>query len=78
MENLAKYDQAFIDTFAVKKEQLSELKYQDVKEWDSIGHMNLMVVLEDGFNIEMDIDDITDFSSYSHGKVVVKKYGVEL
>ena len=78
MGNQLKYSKAFVDTFGIKEEQLETLKYQDIKEWDSVGHMNLMVVIEDEFGIEMDIDDITDFSSFTKGKSILKKYGVEV
>ncbi|MEZ8688552.1 acyl carrier protein [Vibrio splendidus] len=77
MSNFEKYSQAFIDTFGITKEQLSGLKYQDVTEWDSVGHMNLMTVLEDEFDVEMDIDDITDFSSFEEGQRILTKYNVE-
>ena len=38
--------------------------------------MNLMGVIEEQFEIEMDIDDITEFSSYVKGKEILNKYGV--
>jgi acyl carrier protein len=72
------YDNAFIETFAVSKDSLSTLKYQDVPDWDSVGHMSLMATLEEYFSIEMDIDDIIEFSSYETGKVILSKYGIEL
>ena len=72
------YAKAFIDTFGIEASTLSSLKYQDIDEWDSIGHMNLMTVIEENFDIEMDIDDITDFSSFEHGKTILRKYGVEI
>ena len=77
MSNADKYAQLFAETFGLNADQLPGLKYQDVQEWDSVGHMNLMSVLEDEFDIEMDIDDITDFSSYEVGQEILKKYGVE-
>ena len=40
--------------------------------------MSLIAGLEDHFEIEMDIDDIIDFSSYEKGKDILKKYNVEL
>ncbi len=78
MSNFDKYSQAFVDTFGIEKQQLEGLKYQDISEWDSVGHMNLMTVLEEEFDIEMDIDDITDFSSFEEGFRILKKYNVEL
>ena len=77
-ENLKKYDEVFCSTFMVGQEELTNLKYQDVEAWDSVGHMNMIAELEDAFDIEMDIDDIIDFTDYQTGKEMVGKYGVEL
>ena len=74
---IEQYDQAFIGAFNVQIEMLHDLKYQDVPDWDSVGHMSLMSILEDEFKIEMDIDDIIDFSSYQTGKIILRKYGVD-
>jgi acyl carrier protein len=78
MTNLEKYNEAFISSFNVEEEALATLEYQGVKEWDSIGHMSLVSELEDAFDIEMETDDIVDFSSYEKGKEIMMKYGVEL
>ena len=78
MKNLSLYEKAFIDTFGIKSNQLKKLKYQDVQSWDSVGHMNLIMVLEESFKIEMDIDDITNLSSFNKGKQILKKYKVKI
>jgi acyl carrier protein len=78
MTNLEKYNEAFISSFNVEEEALATLEYQGVKEWDSIGHMSLVSELEDAFDIEMETDDIVDFSSYEKGKEIMKKYSVEI
>jgi len=78
MTNLEKYVQAFVETFSVTKEQTIGLKYQDINEWDSIGHMSLIAAVEDVFDIMMDTDDIIDFSSYEKGKEILAKYDVEI
>ena len=79
MDNTTKYDNAFIETFEIPKEKLPGLKYQDIAAWDSIGHMKLIAVLEDAFDIMMDTDDIIDFSSYEKGKEILSKpdYAIE-
>lgn len=74
---MSKYQQIFVKLFNVNENQLVSLKYQDVAEWDSIGHMELMTALEEAYGIEIDIDDIIDFSSYSKGKEILKKYSIE-
>lgn len=78
MTNIEKYNKAFIESFNVGEDELKGLKYQDIFAWDSIGHMQLMAQLEDEFEVELDIDDITDFSSYEEGKNILIKYEVNL
>ena len=79
MTNLEKYNNAFIETFEISEDKLSNLKYQDITAWDSVGHMTLVAAIEDAFDIMMDTDDIIDFNSYEKGKEILKKadYGVE-
>lgn len=77
--NREKYDKIFIDLLGLSDSQdLAGLSYQSISTWDSVGHMALMAELEDQFAIEIDIDDIIDFSSYEAGLNILKKYGVEI
>lgn len=78
VDNQKKYNTVFVEAFGVSEEQLPELKYLDVDAWDSVGHMGLIAELEEVFEIEMDTDDIIDFSSYQVGKEILKKYSVEV
>ena len=79
MDNIEKYNQAFIKIFSISENELGEkLEYNSITAWDSVGHMGLMAELEESFEIVMDIDDIIDFSSYKKGFEIVSKYGVEL
>lgn len=78
MTNLEKYNQAFCETFDLKEDQLAGLEYQGIEAWDSVGHMGLISVLEDSFDIMMETDDIIDFSSYEKGKEILSaNYKVE-
>ena len=79
MSNLKKYQKVFIDAFLIdeKKIKLNTLKYQDIQEWDSIGHMTLISNLEDQFKISVDTDDIVDFSSFKKGIKILEKYKVK-
>ena len=77
MENKNKYIAIFIKSLSIDKKKFNEkIKYNDVPEWDSIGHMTLMSDLEDGFNISIDTDDIIDFSSFKKGIQILKKYKI--
>ena len=77
MKNKNKYIEIFIKSLSIDKKKFTEkLKYNDIPEWDSIGHMTLMSTLEDGFNISIDTDDIIDFSSFKKGIQILKKYKI--
>lgn len=78
MTNLEKYNQAFMEIFGVSESDLETLEYQGIPEWDSVGHMQLIAMLEDTFDIMFDTDDIVDFSSYKKGMEFIKKYDVQL
>ena len=77
MKNIDTYKKVFIDALDFDKNLFSEnLKYQEIDEWDSIGHMTLMSALEEAFNITLETDDIIDFSSFKKGIQILKKYKV--
>lgn len=78
MNNLEKYNKAFIETFNIEDSVLTGLKYQGIEAWDSVGHMQLIAELEDAFDIMFDTDDIIDFSTYEKGIEILKKYNVEI
>ena len=70
MENSQKYKSIFLKSLGISEDVFTEeIKYNDIPEWDSIGHMTLMSGLEEEFNITMETDDIVDFSSFEKGKV---------
>ena len=72
-----KYNQAFKVAFDIDEEIVgTDLKYESIQEWDSIGHMALIAELEDAFGISMEMDDIIDFSSYEKGKELLKNYDI--
>jgi acyl carrier protein len=77
MNNIEKYKKTFIESLSIDASIFNEnIKYNEVPEWDSIGHMTLMSGLEDAFKITIETDDIIDFSSYKKGKEILKKYKV--
>ena len=78
MSNKKKYRDIFIQSLSIDEKKFNEkIKYNEIPEWDSIGHMTLMSSLEEKFNISMDTDDIVDFSSFEKGIEILKKYGVK-
>ena len=77
MSNKQKYQDIFIKSLSLNSEKFNEnIKYNEIPEWDSIGHMTLISGLEEGFSISMETDDIVDFSSYKKGKQILSKYKI--
>ena len=78
MTNGEKYDDVFISTFGVTKEQLADLKYGEISFWDSVGHMSLIAAIESAFGVMLEGEDIIGLDSYSKGKEILSetKYGV--
>ena len=78
MSNKQKYQNIFIKSLSIETGKFNEnIKYNEIPEWDSIGHMTLMSGLEEGFGITMDTDDIVDFSSFKKGLEILVKYKVK-
>ena len=78
MDNIKKYNKAFVDSFEVNGKDVEKLEYQSIDNWDSIGHMTLMSNLESEFSITLDTDDIIDFSSHKKGKEILKRYKINI
>ena len=78
MNNKEKYQDIFTKSLSIDSKKFNEnLKYNEIEEWDSIGHMSLMSALEEDFGITMETDDIVDFSSYKKGMEILKKYKID-
>ena len=78
MSNIDKYRKVFEESFEIKPEETDDLKYQDIPQWDSVGHMSMIAALEDEFDIMMEMEDIIDFSSFKKGIETLKKYDIDI
>ena len=77
MSDKKKYQDVFIESLSLDEKKFSEnLKYNEIPEWDSIGHMTLVAALEEEYKISMETDDIVDLSSFKKGIEILKKYKV--
>lgn len=78
MTNLEKYSSTYKKVFELDDSiDVTTLTFQGIPLWDSIGHMNLIASLEETFNVQFEIDDIIDLSSYEKGKEILTKLGVD-
>ena len=79
MENLEKYNNAFVEVFGAKVEDLNDSYGKEtVAEWDSVHQLSLIAQMEEAFDIMFDPEDIMDLTSYAKGKEILSKYDVEL
>jgi len=78
MTNLEKYQNAFVESLELSIENLSSASVETITNWDSIGHMSLIAVIEESFGIEFQPDDIIAFSSYEKGIELLRKYSIEI
>tara|TARA_B100001063_G_C16693988_1_gene518664 strand:- start:436 stop:684 length:249 start_codon:yes stop_codon:yes gene_type:complete len=75
--NKKKLIKLFSESLNISENVVNEnLKYNEIEEWDSIGHMTLMSAIEDQFKISLETDDIIDFSSFKKGIEILEKYKV--
>ena len=69
----------FLESLDIKEDKFNEgLKYNEIPEWDSIGHMSLISAIEEKFSITMETDDIIDFNSFQKGQEILEsKYQIK-
>ena len=79
MTNLEKYDEVFVEVFAVDKNALNEnFNKENVESWDSIHQLNITANLEEVFDIMFEPEDIMAMTSYHAGKTILGQYNIEL
>lgn len=79
MSNKIKYVNSFVEGLSIEEKIVNDkLEYNSIPEWDSIGHMSLISALEEAFSIQIDTDDVIDFSSYLKGIEILDKYDVKI
>lgn len=79
MSQSEKYDKVFMDVLSLTSEELKgDVTAGKTHDWDSLGHIHLITKIEDVFDIMFDTEDILNFKSYTEGKEILKKYGINL
>lgn len=79
MDNIEKFNNAFVEVFGAKTEDLNDnYGKETVAEWDSVHQLSLIAQMEDAFDIMFDPEDIMEMTSYAKGKELLAKYDVIL
>lgn len=80
MSNIKKINKILCDVFNIKDEASikDELGPDEIKEWDSLAHVELVTSLEEEFDISLDVIEISRMYTIGDIKNILKKYGVEI
>ncbi len=66
------------DIFQVPLEEITpDLAFGDLPQWDSLGHMELMMRLEEGFNAEITTESIAELTSLPVILTYLQEHGYE-
>lgn len=65
-----------VEALQVPPEQVTpDLQFGDLPQWDSMGHMEIMILLESSFGVEINADTIADLTSSSAIREYLKENG---
>jgi citrate synthase len=57
-------DQLIADTLGIPRRKVTpELAFGEVAEWDSLGHVSIMLALEERFGTEIDAERMVELTS---------------
>jgi len=71
----AKIREIVIGTLRIPEADYHEdLAAGDHPQWDSVGHVNLLMAVEQGFEISFDVTDAIDIESVADLQDMVRKY----
>jgi acyl carrier protein len=75
--NADKLRECFSRALGIPRERVTDdLAYNTLKEWDSVGHMALVVELEGEFDVMFDTDDILGMSTVAKAREILARLGV--
>jgi acyl carrier protein len=65
----------FCEVLGISVEEVNDtLAYNSCVQWDSLKHLQLVAMIEETFNIEIDMDDIIAMENYGKVKEILHKY----
>ena len=77
-KNESRLKQVLANVFDEESESINDESSMDtIENWDSLKHLNLILALEEEFEVSFDEDDIIIIISYPLIKTVLKDYDVE-
>lgn len=77
MANKEKLAEVFVSALGIPPEEVEAAEFKATRQWDSVGHVNLMNAIEESFDISLEPDDIMDFKSFKVGLEILGRYDLE-
>ena len=78
-EKIDTLKKAFADGLGIGMEtDFENLKYRGIPQWDSIAHLQLVMEIENAFDVMLPTEDVIDLSSFQKAQEILQKHGVEL
>ncbi|AWI03234.1 acyl carrier protein [Clostridium drakei] len=80
MSNLEKLNKIISDALNIKniEKVTDEMGPDEIEDWDSLAHVELVNGIEEGFGINLEVVDISKMYTIGDVKKILKKYGVEI
>jgi len=78
MTNSEKLTEAFVEGLEISESRVdADLQYDTVAAWDSIAHMDLIMELEERFEVSIETDDVVELDSIEKAREILESHGVE-
>lgn len=72
--------QAFVKALELEQEpnlDVEGLRWRGHERWDSLGHLALVAMIEDEFDVEFDSDQMIDLNSFERAVEILRELGVD-
>ena len=80
MTNLEKLNRILEEVLSIKNMDEVDDNFgpDNIEDWDSLTHFDLVVQLEERFEISVAVQDVSRMYSIGDIKITLKKYGIEI
>ena len=64
----------FVEIFGIPPSAYSDsLSYEDTREWDSLGHLDMVMAIQEEFGVEFEVDEVMDMENVGKIKEILQK-----